>query len=160
MACLALESADDALFWRMANLAPATACGLSRPVTAVRDLGRGSKLVRRDEAANELAGLGVASGEFSSGFAGCIDALLFASADMEDCEARRGGGFGGFWLAAGPCAASLSRKDSLETAGFEGVASGAGDADDARLRGLRMGSLDDAGVREDTERTVLRVVLA
>lgn len=73
----------------MANLAPATACGLSRPVTLVFDFGCGSKLPRREDVAIELAGLGVALGDSSSGrdgwpLEGCIEALLVASPDMED----------------------------------------------------------------------------
>jgi hypothetical protein len=140
----------------MANLAPATAWGLSRPVTPLFDFGCGSMLTRREVDASELAGLGVASGDSSRGREGCIDALLLAREDMDDCDARRGGG----GLETGPGDPRRSRNESLWWVGLEGVGSGIGEAEAARLRGLRMGSLDDAGVREDTERTVFGVVLA
>jgi hypothetical protein len=84
LASLAFASEDDELFFRIANRAPATACGLSRPVTALFGFGCGSMLVRRDEDASELAGLGVASGESSRGLGGWKEALLFAMADIED----------------------------------------------------------------------------
>lgn len=157
---MAFASEEDELFLRIANLAPATACGLSRPVTLVFDLGCGNILVRRDEDAMELAGLGVAFGESSRGLGGWSEARLLVKADMDDCEVRRGGGLGRFCFAAGPGEARRSRKESLDATGRDGVASGIGDEDDARLRGLRIGSLEDAGVKEDTERMGGVVVLA
>lgn len=63
-------------------------------------------------------------------------------------------------FAAGSCEGRRSRKESLEYVGLEGVGSAIGDTEAARLRGLRVGSLDDAGVKADTERTVFGGVLA
>lgn len=154
---------------RMANRAPATACGLSRPVTLVPFAvvavvrGWGSMLVRL-EAASELAGLrGVVS---STGLGGWSDArrllklLLYARGGAEACAARRGlvtercaGG--------GPGEASRSRKERRDPF-LDGVSSGIGDADAARERGLRsVGSLEaDEGVKPGPERTGVGLLLA
>src|SRR6266699_1206950 len=147
------------LFLLMATLAPATACGDSPPVAlpSLLDLGVGSMLVLRD-AAMELAGRGVALATFSLALGGCNEARRFPRADMEDCEAKRG--LGNVCWARGPGDARRSRKDRLGDAVLDGVSSGIGDDEPARLSGLRRGSLDAAelGVRVDGGREVTGVL--
>ncbi len=74
---------------RIANLAPATACGDSRPVRAPSFFGVGSMLVLR-LAAKELAGRGVGAVVFSLALGGCSEARRLLSADMEVCDVSRG----------------------------------------------------------------------
>jgi hypothetical protein len=145
----------------MANLAPATAWGLSLPVTLVLAFGCGKRLVRRF-AASELAGRGAMSGDASIGLGGCKDARRFPSAVIEDWLASRGG-LGSTccrWL---PEEARRSRKERREAdGGLDDDSSGTGDAVAARAKGLRsVGSFDAVdGVRADAERTGVGVFLA
>lgn len=165
---MGLESFEEILPLRMALLAPARACGLSRPVMLpIIDLGCGNILVRR-EAASELAGLGVVSGEPSAILRGCSEARRFARVDIEDWLARRG--FGGGCLASG-CLGSvccdealadaiLSRKERRDAVDLGGVSSGIGDAEVPRLRGLRRGSLEEFGVSDGVNRLGVGDLLA
>jgi hypothetical protein len=151
----------------MALLAPATACGLSRPVTPpIIDLGCGNILVRREEA-SELAGLGVVSGEPSAIFRGCSEARRFARVDIEDWLARRGlggclvsGCLGSVCCEEALADAILSRKERRDAVDLGGVSSGIGDAEAPRLRGLRRGSLEEFGVSDGVKRLGVGDLLA
>lgn len=79
---------EELLLFRMANLAPATACGLSLPVNPLFDFGWGSRLIRR-EAASELDGRGVVSGDGSLILGGCSEARLVARLVDEVCGPLR-----------------------------------------------------------------------
>jgi len=154
---LLLVDAEEPVFFSAA-LAPATAWGLSRPVMLLSFLclGCGSMLVRREEA-RELAGrVAVLVESSSEDFEGCRDARRLFSVDIDAAEDRRG--LDRACWEYGPGDARRSLNDS-RLAGLDGVSSGIGELEEAR-RGLRMGSFDEEGVRAETERTEVGVVLA
>jgi hypothetical protein len=146
---------------RMALAAPATATGLSLPVTLdpVRPRGCGKRLTRRF-VASELAGrVGFDTGllnEFGLLDCGCIDArrlMEFVRADIDDWVWRPLGRGGSEFLDSviceyGPGLLTRFRKARREFEGRDGVRSGAGDAVLPRASGERSGIFESFEIEE------------
>lgn len=142
----------------------ATAWGLARPVLlSLLARGAGSRLVRREPEARELAGrLVSASSILEVDLGGWKEARRFEDVDAAEFWADSRG-----FCSTPPCCeggrgdASRSRNDSRECPVLVGVSLTWGDSDAERPRGLRkVGSLDplaldDPGVTDEAERWVI-----